>query len=210
MRHKQTLETRRKITESLKTQWKNGSRTALRKKGFKMSEEQKRKIGLANSLSLRGRKLSLDSILKRTQSRKGYRHSEDTRKKIGSQNSIALKGKKLTKTHIRNISNAHKNRRELNHLWKGGITSKNQKIRGSLEIRLWRKAVFERDNFTCQKTKQRGGELVAHHINNFSDFPELRTSIGNGITLSKKSHREFHKKYGVKNNTVEQLIEFLK
>lgn len=31
----------------------------------------------------------------------------------------------------------------------------------------------------------------------------------NGITLSKKAHKEFHHIYGTKNNTKEQLIEFL-
>ena len=93
--------------------------------------------------------------------------------------------------------------------WKGGITPENRKIRTSLEIKLWRKACLERDNFTCQKTGQIGGKLVVHHINNFADFPELRTSIENGITLSKEVHIEFHKKYGKRNNTFEQLSEFL-
>jgi len=93
--------------------------------------------------------------------------------------------------------------------WKGGISTENDRLRHNFEMRLWRKSVFERDNFTCQKTKKRGGYLVAHHINNFSDFPELRTAIDNGITLSEKSHKEFHTKYGIKNNTREQLMEFL-
>lgn len=66
-----------------------------------------------------------------------------------------------------------------------------------------------RDNYTCQATGQWGGRLVVHHINNFADFPELRMSISNGITLSDSSHREFHKKYGRRNNTREQLQEFL-
>jgi len=93
--------------------------------------------------------------------------------------------------------------------WKGGITSENHRMRESLEYKLWRKAVFARDNFTCQKYGIKGGELVAHHINNFADFPELRFAIDNGITLSEKVHKEFHKKYGIKNNTIEQFIEFM-
>ena len=32
----------------------------------------------------------------------------------------------------------------------------------------------------------------------------------NGITLSEKTHKEFHKKYCKKNNTREQLDEFIK
>ena len=96
------------------------------------------------------------------------------------------------------------------HNWIEGITSKNDKIRKSSEYKLWRKSVFERDNFTCQKYNISGGELNVHHINNFADFSELRLVIDNGITLSEKAHREFHKIYGVKNNTKEQLLDFLK
>ena len=94
-------------------------------------------------------------------------------------------------------------------MWKGGITPANLKARASLEAKLWRKACYERDNFTCAKYGVRTGGLVVHHINNFSEFPELRTAIENGITLSLKAHREFHKKYGFRNNTKEQLEEFL-
>ena len=93
--------------------------------------------------------------------------------------------------------------------WKGGITPENKKIRDSIDYELWRIAVFERDNFICQKTGERGGKLHSHHIQNFADFPELRFAIDNGITLSEKAHREFHKTYGVKNNTKKQLKKFL-
>ena len=104
----------------------------------------------------------------------------------------------------------HKSRTgEQNNMWKGGITAENDTIRTSIEMKLWKKACLERDNFTDQKTGIRGGDLVVHHINNFADFPELRTSIENGIVLSKESHNLFHKKYGKRNNTREQLYEFL-
>lgn len=101
-------------------------------------------------------------------------------------------------------------RGEKNVNWKGGITPENRKIKISLEYRLWRKSNFERDYFTCQKCKDnRGGNLEVHHINNFADFSELRLAIDNGITFCEICHQEFHKTYGYKNNTKEQLIEFL-
>lgn len=93
--------------------------------------------------------------------------------------------------------------------WNGGVTPEYQRIRHSLEMKLWRKACMERDKFTCQKTGENGGRLNVHHINNFSDFSELRTSIENGITLSKEVHKHFHSIYGNKNNNRVQLDEFL-
>lgn len=90
-----------------------------------------------------------------------------------------------------------------------GKTHENRRLRNLVEYQLWRKACFERDNYTCQKTKISGGDLEVHHINNFADYPDLRLAIDNGITLSKKMHREFHKIYGNKNNTMEQIVEFL-
>lgn len=99
--------------------------------------------------------------------------------------------------------------KEKNPNWKGGITPINAQLRTSFEYKLWRKAVFERDNFTCKKYGISGGKLHPHHINNFADYPELRFAIDNGITLSKQAHIEFHKKYGKRNNTKEQINEFL-
>lgn len=95
------------------------------------------------------------------------------------------------------------------NLWKGGISSENQIIRHSIEFRLWREAVFARDNWTCQKYGIRNNKLHPHHIRNFAEEKDLRFAIDNGITLSDIAHREFHKRYGVKNNTKSQIEEFL-
>jgi len=126
---------------------------------------------------------------------KGISHSEEVKRKI----SKAMKGKKntlgkhLTKEHRRKMSEAGKGSKC--HFWKGGIASVNQTIRNSVEIRLWREAVFARDAWTCQKCRARCGNgkavyLNAHHIKSFAKYPELRTSIENGITLCKTCHNK--------------------
>jgi hypothetical protein len=134
---------------------------------------------------------------------KGIKMSDEFKKKI----SISFKGRKQSPETIE--KRMSKFRGENSPHWKGGVTPLNEKIRKSIEYKFWRKSVFERDNFICQCCNISGGVLRAHHINNFSDFPELRTVIENGITLCDKCHKEFHKKYSCKNNTREQLIEFL-
>jgi hypothetical protein len=81
-----------------------------------------------------------------------------------------------------------------NVLWKGGITPINTKIRMSLEYKLWREAVFKRDNWTCIwcGARSKVGEKVeiqADHIKPFAKYPELRFSIDNGRTLCRPCHK---------------------
>ena len=83
--------------------------------------------------------------------------------------------------------------KEKHPLWKGGITPINQVIRHSDNYSVWRKAVFERDDYTCQFCKKRGVKLEADHIKPFALFPELRFAIDNGRTLCKECHRQITK-----------------
>lgn len=122
----------------------------------------------------------------------GFKESEGTRKnKSIAKSSNPTRhwlGKKLSEEHKRKIKEKSIFVGSTNPNWKGGISSENVKIRGSLEIKLWRKAVFERDNYTCQDCGQRGGKLNAHHIKLFSQFPDLRVAVDNGTTLCSKCH----------------------
>lgn len=122
--------------------------------------------------------------------RKGKKHTEEAKKKL----SLSLKGLLAGEKHPN---------------WQGGITPENTKIRNGIEFRLWREAVFARDNWTCQKCKTKGGKLHSHHIRNFAIDKDLRFAIDNGVTLCKECHNIFHKKYGRKNNNIEQIKQFM-
>lgn len=74
--------------------------------------------------------------------------------------------------------------------WKGGITPPYLRIRLSPEYKNWRRAVFTRDNYTCQECGTRGGDLQAHHIKSFSGYPELRLELSNGQTLCPPCHKK--------------------
>ena len=99
--------------------------------------------------------------------------------------------------------------------WERTTTTENEKIRRSWRMDAWRKAVFERDGYTCQKCgDNKGGNLQAHHIENFSTNTTMRFNVENGITLCQKCHdpvwkNSFHFVYGTHNNTREQVEEFL-
>lgn len=75
-----------------------------------------------------------------------------------------------------------------NPKWKGGITPENQRIRLSPEMKVWRIAVFERDNYTCQFCFKRDVKLNADHIKSFALHPELRFELTNGRTLCVDCH----------------------
>lgn len=78
--------------------------------------------------------------------------------------------------------------------WKGGVTPENQRQRSSAQARAWRKAIFERDEYTCQVRGKRGGNLNAHHIKPWAKYETLRFDITNGITLCEECHKKIHKR----------------
>lgn len=130
-----------------------------------------------------------------------FKHSLETRKKMMGKKPSEETLKKIEKTFFKKGGvpwnkglKCPQFSGENCHLWKGGITPENRKIRQSLEYKLWRLSVFQRDNFTCvwcgdRQTKGHKVILHADHIKPFASYPELRFAIDNGRTLCINCHR---------------------
>jgi len=102
-----------------------------------------------------------------------------------------------------------------NHYAWTGTTPEYERIRKSKEYIAWKVAVFRRDKHTCQCCGSRANKkLRAHHIHSFSDYPELRLDVGNGITLCENCHENkipgsLHHTYGCYDVTEDQLREYI-
>ncbi len=115
--------------------------------GTKLSEETKRKIGLKSL----GNHYAL-----------GSKRSEEVKRKMSKDRKGRIphnKGKKgifhHTLEHRQKMSKLMSG--EKCHFWKGGITPVSRMIRESMEYRLWREAVFKKDNHTCVWCGLKGG-----------------------------------------------------
>jgi len=105
----------------------------------------------------------------------------DSRQRNGYKPTLATKLKQR-ESHIKRV------RAGLHNNYKGGVTKENEKIRKSVEYKIWRQAVFERDDYTCQTCGVRGGDIEADHVMPFAEYPDLRFEILNGRTLCKACH----------------------
>lgn len=132
-------------------------------KGQKMSKEQKKKIGLANSISQIGNRNS-----------KGHSVSMAVREIISRTNKGRYSGKK----HWRYIGD----RTKLSRVSKQGE-------RRTSAYSEWRRQVWLRDNHKCKiANPDCDGRIEAHHILSWRDYPELRYITNNGITLCHAHH----------------------
>ncbi|MEK6881574.1 MAG: hypothetical protein AABY22_18270 [Nanoarchaeota archaeon] len=143
-------------------------------------------------------KLNSGNFKKGHKLRVGMKHTSEGRNNI----SKALKGRKVWNEGLKGYKSGSENAN-----WKGGITPLNEKIRALDEYKNWRTAVFERDNFTCQKCGKKGKNLEAHHkisfiellrkykIKNINDAYNCKElwNINNGITYCILCHSEVDK-----------------
>ena len=78
--------------------------------------------------------------------------------------------------------------------WRGGvaIAHKSERVNAmrKLPYKLWRSAVFKKDDYTCVDCGVYGCELQADHVKPWSQFPELRYETSNGETVCVPCHRK--------------------
>lgn len=67
------------------------------------------------------------------------------------------------------------------------------KKRTSAEYRKWSKAVYTRDNYTCQHCGSTEN-IQAHHVKAWKDHPDLRYDVSNGVTVCTDCHKKIHGK----------------
>jgi len=154
-------------------------------------------------------------------SRKGLHtiHSEKTKQTIRQKlegHSVSDKTRERISGKLKGTKNPWVSERmktmkgEKNYSWKGGKMKLYPilfQIRRSFKYRQWRSDIFTRDNFTCQDCGKRGGDLEAHHIEEFYKIIEknkIKTvqgalaceelwNLNNGRTLCRECHKKTKK-----------------
>lgn len=138
-------------------------------KGSKMSEEARQKMRAVWA----ERKADPNYV----PVRKGIKHTLETRAKMSK------------------VTRERTPRGEQCHSYKDGKLAERRDQRFSMQYKRWRYDVYLRDKFTCQECgDSRGGNLVAHHVKPFADFPDLRFDVSNGRTVCETCHDKIHDK----------------
>lgn len=153
------------------------------------SEEWKRNLSLARQ---------------RKKERDGFLNSEITRHRL----SVALKGKPKP-LYVR-----ERMRGKNSMFWKGGVSSIIRVLRERTEYKEWRKAVYERDNYTCQLCGKVGGRLNVDHILplsiiiKVSDWKHMIYDTDNGRVVCVPCHKKTWS-YGKGTSELQRRIELL-
>ncbi len=115
--------------------------------------------------------------------------------------------KKFTPEHLEAMRIAGAKRRdkwagEKNPNWKGGLSAKNLRLRGSGAYKQWKAGSLARVNNQCQECGAARGSvcpccgtkisLHVHHIYSFAQFPERRFDPENSQVLCAKCHHSRH------------------
>jgi len=188
---KEKLETAKKLFKEGKTFGEIGEKIG-EKKGtvhYHLTEKE----GLERSISEAQTGKEIEWADKISESLKGHEVSDKTREKLSDIHSGKEPwNKNLTAEESEKVAQQGSSEEE-HWNWKGGKSRERNRLRQTPKYKEWRTQVFERDSYTCQECGQKGGELNAHHIKEFSEHEDLRFDTDNGKTLCKECHEEVHR-----------------
>lgn len=156
----QTQETKDKISKAKKAL----AKTPEYKEKMSKMMKARYKNGFNPQL---GKKRSSESRLKMSLAHKGHATSEETKQKL---------------------SEAHKGDKHWNYKKDRTQLAKRQ-LRNDSAYKDWRLEVWTRDKFTCRlHSDSCKGKIEAHHILKWSEYPNLRYNVSNGLTLCHAHH----------------------
>lgn len=116
--------------------------------------------------------------------------------------SRSINGKRLALKAPRLTGSSHPN-------WNHDLSNEDRAVtRKTSEYSSWRRAVLERDGYTCQVCLKVGGRLQAHHLSSFRRNPDGRYDIENGVAVCRPCHDGFHSAYGKALFTSEDFLEY--
>ena len=133
--------------------------------------------------------------------RKGIKMTEEQKKKI----SLSKKGQTSWNKGLKGYKSGSDNCN-----WKGGITEENDIIRKSKDHKDWSKEVYAKDNyecFHCGKHCQKG-DIVAHHLLSFANYPDIRFIVDNGITMCRSCHLKLHNRLRKQDNLLNRRTSY--
>ena len=127
--------------------------------------------------------------------RKNLNHTEETKRKI-RESKLKIREKTSNEAKKRWEDPVYREKMILSKIGKkkeNPITPINELLRRGRYWKIWRKSVFEYDNYTCWICEEKGGKLHPHHLLKFSDYPILRFVKSNGLTLCEFCHKTYTK-----------------
>ena len=149
-----------------------------RQKGFKLTEEHKRKIGLANSVSQKGKKFTKETRKKLSKAKKEKPTKTEFKKGCIPWN----KGKKHSKESIEKMKVSHKGQwlGEKNPNWNNGSSFAPYTVDWTEDLK---RAIRKKDKYTCQVCGKEPA-IDVHHI----DYNKKNCNSNNLITLCRSCH----------------------
>lgn len=174
------------------------------KKGQKMSEQARKNMSIAAKKVIhkstqgyqKGHGLLGDNP---TSKGKNWKLSQETKDKmsknmIGNTRGKAKKGKtgyKFTDEQRNNLRN-NCQKGENHYAWikdRSKVQKRDHNSTKEFVYTEWRDSIFKRDKYKCRLCNEEcSGQLEAHHIFRWKDYPELRYLVTNGITLCHFHH----------------------